>query len=157
MADFAWPPADKRSLIGKRISRIDGPWKASGRAKYTFDVNAPDMLYGKMVLSPYAHAKIVSIDTSAAEKMPGVKAVQVMLPAGREVLWMGQEVAAVAAETEEQARDAVRAVKVEYTILPHAVMDVDQGAAGKQSQSKDGDPDTAFKTADFVHEGVYGS
>ena len=79
MADYHWPPAEKRSLIGKRISRIDGPWKSSGRAKYTFDINRPGLLYGKMLMSPHAHAKIVSIDTSAAEKMPGVKGVQLML------------------------------------------------------------------------------
>ncbi len=71
MAEYKWPDADKRSLIGKRISRIDGPAKASGKAKYTFDIKRPGMLFGKMLHSPYAHAKIVSIDTSAAEKMPG--------------------------------------------------------------------------------------
>src|SRR5205807_727720 len=76
MAEYKWPEADKRSLIGKRISRIDGPAKVSGKAKYTYDIKRPEMLYGKILRSPYAHAKIVSIDTSAAEKMPGVKAVK---------------------------------------------------------------------------------
>ena len=75
MADYKWPEAEKRTLIGKRISRVDGPDKVSGRAKYTFDINRPGMLFGKVVRSPYANAKIVSIDTSEAEKMPGVKAV----------------------------------------------------------------------------------
>jgi xanthine dehydrogenase YagR molybdenum-binding subunit len=54
MADYHWPPAGKRKLIGKRISRLDGPSKASGHAKYSHDVNRPGMLYGKMVLCPYA-------------------------------------------------------------------------------------------------------
>ena len=71
MAEYKWPEESKRTHIGKRISRIDGPDKVSGRAKYTFDMNRPGMLFGKVVRSPYAHAKVVSIDTSVAEKMPG--------------------------------------------------------------------------------------
>src|SRR6266853_1614358 len=82
MAEYKWPEAEKRTLIGKRISRLDGPFKVSGRAKYSYDVKRPDMLFGKMLRCPHAHAKIVSIDTSAAEKMPGVKAVRVIQPAG---------------------------------------------------------------------------
>ena len=113
MADYHWPPADQRELIGKRISRVDGPWKSSGRIKYSYDVNRPGMLHGKMVLCPYAHANIKSIDTFEAEKMPGVKAVQIILEPGKDVLWAGQEVVAVAAETEEQARDAAEKVRVE--------------------------------------------
>ena len=52
MAEYKWPEADKRNLIGKRISRVDGPDKVSGRAKYTYDVHQPGMLYGKVVRSP---------------------------------------------------------------------------------------------------------
>ena len=77
MAEYKWPEAERRSLIGKRISRLDGPEKVSGRAKYTYDVNRPGLLHGKIVRSPYAHAKVVGVDTSAAEAMPGVKAVMV--------------------------------------------------------------------------------
>ena len=161
MADYHWPEAGKRSLIGKRISRLDGPVKASGRAKYTYDVNRPGMLYGKMVLSPYAHAKIVSIDTSAAEKIPGVKGVYNFLEAGDEVQWAGQEVVTVAAETQEQARDAALAVVVKYEELPHLVGDVDPARAGKRAERAseviDGDPDQGFKDADVVSEGQYGS
>ena len=71
MPDYKWPEASKRSLIGKRMSRVDGPLKSSGRAKYSYDIVRPGMLYGKVVRSPYAHARVKSIDTSAAEKMPG--------------------------------------------------------------------------------------
>ena len=70
--DYKWPEPEKRSLIGKRISRVDGPPKVSGHAKYTYDLHPPGMLYGKVLRSSHAHAKIVSIDLSAAEKMPGV-------------------------------------------------------------------------------------
>ena len=82
---YDWPAQDKRSLIGKRLDRLDGPEKASGRAKYSYDMNRPGMLVAKLVISPHAHAKIKSIDTSEAEKVPGVRAVQAMAKAGDEV------------------------------------------------------------------------
>ena len=124
--DYKWPEPEQRSLIGKRISRVDGPVKVSGRAKYTYDVHRPGMLYGKVLRSPYAHAKVVSIDTSAAEKMPGVKAVHIVQDAGSEIYWAGDDVVAVAAVDEPTAADAIRAIKVEYEALPHFVNDFDQ-------------------------------
>jgi len=160
MADYHWPPTDKCSLIGRRISRLDGPWKSSGRIKYSYDVNRPNMLHGKMVFSPYAHAKVVSIDTSAAEKMPGVKAVEIMTEPGKEVFWAGQEVVAVAAETEEQARDAARRIQVRYEKLPHLVSDVDPRKAGEHTkqlaEQTDGNPDQALQQAEVTSEGEYG-
>src|SRR5438128_8767744 len=78
MPDYAWPDAEHRTLIGKRITRVDSPAKVSGQAKYTYDVHRPGMLYGKVLRCPYPHAKVVSVDTSAAEKMPGVKAVHIV-------------------------------------------------------------------------------
>jgi xanthine dehydrogenase YagR molybdenum-binding subunit len=123
MPDYKWPEADQRTLIGKRISRVDAPLKVSGRAKYTYDVNRPGMLFGKMLRSPYAHAKVVSVDTSAAEKMPGVKAVKVIQGPGSNIHWAGDEIAAVAAVDEATAADAVRAIKVQYQKLPHLVTD----------------------------------
>lgn len=122
-AKYAWPAAEKRSLIGKRISRVDGPEKVSGRAKYTYDLHPAGMLYGKVVRSPYAHAKVVSVDTSAAEAMPGVKAVHVILEPGSEIQWAGDDVVVIAAVDEQTATDALRAVKVEYQPLPHFVDD----------------------------------
>src|SRR5437667_2141644 len=75
MAKVDWPAADKRTLIGKRIDRIDGPLKATGAAKYSYDINRPGMLWARAVTSPYAHAEVTSIDTRAAEALPGVKGV----------------------------------------------------------------------------------
>jgi xanthine dehydrogenase YagR molybdenum-binding subunit len=111
MAEYKWPEVGKRTHIGKRIKRLDGPDKVSGKAKYTFDINRPGMLFGKMLRSPYAHAKIVSIDLSAAEKMPGVKAVKIVNGPGTEIQYAGFDIVAVAAETEGQAEDAVRPSK----------------------------------------------
>jgi xanthine dehydrogenase YagR molybdenum-binding subunit len=160
--DYKWPAADKRELIGKRISRLDGPWKASGSVKYTYDVNRPNMLFGRMVLSPYAHAKIVKIDTSEAEKMPGVRAVQIIFDEGKEVLWAGQEIVALAAETEEQAEEAVDKVHVEYQQLPYNVLDraPDKLSAEYTKQLTEkttGNPATGFQEAEVTSQGRYGA
>lgn len=125
MPDYKWPEADQRTLIGKRITRVDSPFKVSGRAKYTYDTKRPDMLFGKMVRSPYAHCKVVSIDTSAAEKMPGVKAVHIVQGAGSEIFWAGDEIVAVAAVDEPTAENAARTVQVRYEKLPHLVSDAE--------------------------------
>src|SRR5215475_9983727 len=112
-----WPAAP--NVIGKRVPRLDGLQKASGKAKYPSDVRPEGMLFGVMLYSPHAHAKVTSIDISDAEKMPGVKAVIAIAKAGTTLRYHGDDIAAVAAETEEQARDAIRAIKVEYQVLPH--------------------------------------
>ena len=158
---YDWPEASQRRLIGKRIKRIDGPVKASGRAKYSFDINRPGMLFGKVLRSPYAHATVKSIDTSEAEKLPGVKAVRVIKGAGKEAQWQGDEIAVVAAEREEVAEDAIRKIKVEYEPLPYLVTEEDVGRAGDRVkpavQLKKGDPDRAFQDPDAViSEGYYG-
>jgi xanthine dehydrogenase YagR molybdenum-binding subunit len=123
---YGWPAADQRSLIGKRLSRVDGPEKVSGRAKYTYDVHRPGMLFGKVVRSPYAHAKIVNIDTSAAEKLAGVKAVHIIQKVGTEIQWAGDDIVVVAAVDEPTTADAARLIKVEYQPLPHFVDDFAQ-------------------------------
>ncbi len=162
MADYKWPEEGKRSLIGKRISRIDGPLKVSGKAKYTFDINRPEMLFGKMLRSPYAHAKIKSIDTSAAEKMPGVKVVKKLLEVGAEIQYAGVDIVAVAAVDEPTAEDAIRAIKVEYEKLPHFVneQDLDKVPADRRrppTEDKKGEPDKALQEAEVLIEGVYGN
>src|SRR5437773_2288765 len=111
----AWP--EKRRLLGTRVSRIDGPDKSTGRAKYSFDINRPGMLHAVILRCPYAHAKIKTIDTAAAEKMPGVKAVFPIVKAGDELFYAGDEVLGLAADTEEHAQDALRAVKIDYEQL----------------------------------------
>ncbi len=120
---YSWPAAEQRTLIGKRVSRVDGADKVSGRAKYTYDVHRPGMLYGKVVRCPYAHAKVVSVDTSAAEKIPGVVAAHVVQGPGTEIHWAGDDIVVIVAVDEPTAADAVRAVKVEYEPLPFFVND----------------------------------
>src|SRR5208337_1992955 len=117
-----------------RISRVDSPAKVSGQAKYTYDVHRPDMLYGKVLRCPYAHAKIVSIDTTAAEKMPGVRAVHIVQRPGTTIHWAGDEVVAVAAVDEPTAEDAVRAIKVEYQQMQHLVSDAEPPKGSVQEE-----------------------
>ena len=160
MAEYKWPEPEKRTLIGKRISRVDGPLKVSGKAKYSYDINRPGMLYGKMLRCPHAHARVVSIDTSAAEKMPGVKVVHIIQDAGKEVQWAGDDIVGVAAVDEPTAEDAIRAIKIQYEVLPHLVIDTDPKAAGEMAKpaaaTTIGDPDKAFAEAEAVSEGFYG-
>ncbi len=166
-----WPK--ERRLIGTKVQRVDGPDKATGLAKYSYDINRPGMLHAKILRCPYAHAKVKSVDTSAAEKIEGVKAFHRIAEDGAELFYAGDEVIAVAADTEEHAADAIRAIKVEYEVLPSVVHEEDALKEDKQSglpvgpnkdrkniqpgnQQAKGNVETAFKEADAVHEGTYG-
>src|SRR5215472_11280615 len=158
--DYSWPPMESRKIMGKPIKRLDGPQKASGRAKYGSDYNIKGMLFAAYLTCPHAHARVTSVDTSAAEKVPGVKAVHVWSGAGKEIQWQGTEVAAVAATTEEIAKEAVRKIKVEYEVMPHFVNEADLAKAGSRGKAAGekvtGDPDKAFQDAEAVSDGVYG-
>lgn len=123
------------SVIGKSAPMIDGTAKVIGTAMYADDLKMPGMLAGKILRSPHAHARIVRIDTSRAEALPGVKSVITgkdtpikygILPIGQDetalavdkALFVGHEVAAVAAITEDIAEQALELIDVEYEILP---------------------------------------
>jgi len=128
------------TIIGKRMPRVDSRAKVMGKAKYAADLKLPGMLVGKIKRSPYAHARILNIDTSRAEALPGVKSVVTgkdtegvkwgVFPYTRDqqfiqtekVRYIGDEVAGVAAVDEETALRALELIKVEYEELP-AVFD----------------------------------
>ena len=121
--------ARERRIIGTKVQRLDGPLKVSGKAKYSYDRNLPGLLHAKILRSPHAHAKIVEIDLGprgahAGRRRPS----HVHKGPGSELFYAGDEIAAVAAETEEQARDALRAIKVKYEVLPHVASE-EQGLA----------------------------
>jgi len=132
-------------VVGTRPPRPDGADKVTGRALYGADVSAPGMLIGGILRSPYPHAEILSIDTSAAEALPGVKAVVTSADFGvpedeslRDIqdncmargkaLYDGHAVAAVAAVSPAVVKAALKLIKVEYRPLPH-VTDVDAAMA----------------------------
>ena len=98
LPDYHWPPMGQRKVIGTRINRLDGIAKSTGAAKYNSDLKPEGMLFGALLTSPHAHAKVKSIDTSAAEKLPGVAAVRVVATPGTELQWAGAEIAFVAAK-----------------------------------------------------------
>ena len=132
--------SENYKVIGKSVPKNDGRVKVTGQAKYTGDMKFPNMLVGKILTSPYAHAKILNIDTSEAEKLPGVKAIIThedvpdtkygISPARWDenifcidkVRFVGDKVAAVAAVDEETVYKALKLIKVEYEELP-AVFD----------------------------------
>jgi xanthine dehydrogenase YagR molybdenum-binding subunit len=149
-----------RRVIGKPIKRADGIPKSSGKAKYSSDLNPPNLLHAVFVTCPHAHAKVKSVDTGAAEKMKGVTAVRVISGPGTELQWAGTEVAVVAAEKESIARDAARAIKVDYEVMPHVVREDDLSKVGNRArpagEQVTGDPDAAFKESGIVTaEGTY--
>lgn len=145
---------DTYDVIGTDVNRIDARSKVTGKAKYVDDVVLPNMLYGKILRSPYAHAKILSIDTSRAEQLPGVKAVltaksapniylfgidvqdEPLLAWDGKVRFVGQEVAAVAATDEAIAEEALGLIKVDYEELP-AVLNVSDALKPEASQIHD--------------------
>src|ERR1700730_7837836 len=96
-----WPK--ERRILGTKTERLDGPDKATGRAKYSFDINRPGMLHAMILRCPHGHARIKKINTSTAEKIAGVKAFQLIAKEGAELYYAGDEIIAVAADTEEHA------------------------------------------------------
>jgi xanthine dehydrogenase YagR molybdenum-binding subunit len=166
---YTWASTPK-TVVGTRVKRLDGPDKVSGAAKYTFDVKRPGMLYARAVRSPYPHAKIVSMDFSAAQRVPGFKTSLVIRDPKDDksnvVMYQGDEVAAVVADTEEHAIDAARAVKVEYEVLP-AVISVESALAGRAPEvftpanvraattAEAGDLAAGFKAAAHTLEQTY--
>jgi 4-hydroxybenzoyl-CoA reductase alpha subunit len=173
----------KHELVGHSVVRIDSLAKATGQARYTADLILPRMLHGKVLRSPHAHARILNVDTSKAERLRGVRAVvtgrdaagvkwgvfrytrdQQLLPQDK-VRYIGEDVAAVAAEDKDVAMEALELIEVEYEVLP-AVFDPVQAMKEGAPQIHDhvennvnihvpievGDVDRAFHEAYYVRE-----
>jgi len=172
-----------QSTLGQDVPQVNARAKVLGRAQYAGDLKVAGMLHGAVLRSPYPHARIVAIDTSAALALPGVKAVLTGADAPRAmwgvhhkerrilaegvVRFAGEEVAAVAAASEEIERDALDHIQVEYEELP-AILTPDEALdedapgvhAGRNNVSHEvrfqrGDPDAGFASADLVHEATY--
>lgn len=124
--------------IGKAIKRVDAYEKVTGKGLYATDIaiQTQNAVHMHALVSPYAHAKIKKMDLSKAEKAPGVVGIitgeevgvdwesfpkDAILAQNNEVIWAGQIVALVAAETLEQAKDAIELIDVEYEVLPHVL------------------------------------
>ncbi|WP_346913816.1 xanthine dehydrogenase family protein molybdopterin-binding subunit [uncultured Roseibium sp.] len=170
------------SVLGQPVPQVTAQEKVLGRAQYSGDLKLPGMLHAKLLRSPHAHARIVSIDTAQAAALPGVKLVvtgqdvpercwgvkhkqQHVLAVG-EVRFAGEEVAAVVATSEDIARDALDLIRVEYEELP-ACLDPaaslnegsplvhPEGNLADEINISRGDVDAGFAAADIVHEETY--
>lgn len=177
----AWEPQAPLKCVGQRTQRIDGPERVTGRALYTFDVQLPGMLYGKILRSPHPHASIKNIDTRRAEKLPGVRAVlshkntpQISFRQGQTfifdetVRYVGDEVACVIADDEEIAQEALELIEVEYELLPF-VLDPEAALRpeaptvqpggnllnGKPDLYERGDLQKGFAHAEVIVEGTF--
>ena len=173
-------------VVGKDVPRTDAIPKVTGAAQYVADLHLSGMLHAAVLRSPHPHAKILSIDVSAARSMPGVKAVITgedtakrkwgafrpdlyPLAIGR-VRYVGDEIAAVAATDPETARAAVDRIVVQYEVLP-GVFSLDEAMAPSAPLVHDDAPgnvahefafercevDAGFKAADVIVEGTWDS
>jgi xanthine dehydrogenase YagR molybdenum-binding subunit len=158
------PAPAEFKLIGKPTPRVDGKLVVTGRAMYTHDVFFKDMLYAKILRSPHASAEIVAIDVSAAQSLPGVKAV-LKLKEGR-IKYEGEQIAAVAAISEKTAEEAIKLIKVEYRTLPYVVTPDKAMAEGapkvhdsanveKINEYSRGNVDQGFAEAEITFERTY--
>ena len=177
-----WGPDKEMSVVGKPIPRVDGFEKVTGRAKYTYDMQLPRMVYGRILSSPVPHARIKSIDTSKAEALPGVHVIlthqnfpemgwwgnrrnKLGLVLDPVVRFVGDEVAFVVADDDYIADDALALIVVEYEELPFvptldaalkddAPMIHPEGKMrnGRPSTYNRGDVEQGFKDADVILE-----
>lgn len=167
--------------VGHKQSFIDAREKVTGRAKYLDDLSFPGMLHAKILRSPHPHARILRIDTAEAAALPGVYAVitaadcpdnrfgldvaDVTMLAIEKVRYVGDEIAAVAAESEEIAQEAVNRIHVEYELLPVVddmrkamepgaplVHEDKPGNIAKEYHFQRGDVDADFAQCDYVFE-----
>jgi xanthine dehydrogenase YagR molybdenum-binding subunit len=129
-----WPAEARFTVIGTPVLRVDGAQRVSGTARYTADITLPGLLHGVILRSAHPHAIVSTLDATAAEKAPGVRAVFSHLNAPKipwyngmswlfdpELRYVGDEVAAVVAEDLGAAYDALDLIQVEYEVLPHVV------------------------------------
>lgn len=134
----AWPPSQTFSVVGAPIPRVDGAERVRGAARYTADLFPSGVVHGAVLRSPHAHARVVRLDTSRAERAGGVRLVLSHLNAPRipwyngmswlfdeELRFAGDEVAVVFADDPESAHDALQLLEVEYEVLPH-VLDAEE-------------------------------
>lgn len=111
-----WGAGAKLRVVGTDVPRVDAALKATGAARYTYDINRPGLAYCKLLRCPHAHATVVTYDTSQAERMRGVLGVTPLVKPSYRVTFAGKGIVAVCAETEEILEDALHAITVEYEV-----------------------------------------
>jgi xanthine dehydrogenase YagR molybdenum-binding subunit len=124
----------QRRVMGKPLNRLDGIAKSTAAAKFLSDLNLDGMLFGAVVTSPNAHARVQSVDTSAAEKLPGVTTIRVVSKPNAVIHWGGAKIVFVAAQSDEIVKGAARLIKVDYEVLAHIVIEEDLAKAGDHAK-----------------------
>jgi xanthine dehydrogenase YagR molybdenum-binding subunit len=177
-----WGADAQLTIVGRSYARVEGPEKVTGRARYAYDVRLPGQLYARILRSPHPHARIRRIDTARAEAVEGVHAVISSASAeAQEITWYeeecqlfdttlrfaGDEVAAVAAESEEIAEDALRLIEVDYEPLPFVLemeaalqpgaprVHPDGNTIDEAKEYMRGDVEVGLRQADVVIDHVY--
>lgn len=180
-----WSADSNLTMISRDLPRLDAHAKVTGTAKYTYDINRPGMLHGRILRSPHAAAKIKNVDTSRAEALPGVKAIEIT-PV-KDIKFAGQGLVAVAATTAQIAEDALHLISIEYELkdfvvdveqamksnapLVHQTQAQDRGSAGDLPQNRQqiptvgnvrgpntrqkGDVEAGFKAAEEIIEATF--
>jgi len=160
-----WP--EDRKFIGSHAKRVDAPVKVSGAAKYASDVQPEGWLYGMILRSKWAKAKITRINLDKAAKIPGIKAAILLREGERTVRYYGEELAAVAGTTKQACLDALRVIEVEAKPLPFVVREEDAREESSPRVWDDhpnlsephvnekGEVDKAFAECATVVEGFY--
>ena len=140
MVEYKWPARDKSAVIGVEHDRLDGLAKATGAAKYTYDINLKNQLIAVALACPHAHCRIRSLDVSGVSGVPGVVHVHVFEHAkeGREIEWEGELLAVVAAETEAAAREGVSRIRLDIEKLEVLSDAEDLAAAEKAGRTGQG-------------------
>ncbi len=179
MAKLDWPQQGKAALLGKRHDRIDGVAKASGAARYAYDIIEDNMVLARALGCPHAHCRVKSIDVKPALKVPGVVAAEALKKPGDEIQWQGDLVAVVAGETEGAVAEGLAAIRVQYEVLDVFAQDDDLEAAQQAKRTRRAGQSTKlerdipedvedeeaweeeelrrlFKECDVVVEGQYG-
>ncbi|MBI2930294.1 MAG: xanthine dehydrogenase family protein molybdopterin-binding subunit [Planctomycetes bacterium] len=164
-----WDAETPLKVVGTDVPRLEASLKVTGRAKYTADIHLHGMLIAKILHAPYGAARIKKLDVSAAEAMPGVRGTTVFKGEGRPLLYHGDEILAIAADTEEQAEDAVAAVKVDYEFgTPVTTVEAAMKASApsvfegkenvqenKKARIRQNDPEKAIQEAAKIIEATY--
>src|SRR5690606_29849149 len=136
MANIDWPKQGTASVLGTSPDRLDAIAKATGAAKYTYDIVPDNLLLARVLGSPLPHCKVKSIDVAPALKVPGVVAAEPLKNAGDEVLWEGDLLAVVAGETEGAVAEGLKAIKLDLEPLEFYVDDANLEAAEKADRTR---------------------
>ncbi|HEV3410707.1 MAG TPA: xanthine dehydrogenase family protein molybdopterin-binding subunit [Chthoniobacterales bacterium] len=131
-----WPKETK--FLGKGAVRIDGPAKVTGAAKYAYDMQPKGWLWGAILRSKWAAAKITSINLDKAKAAPGIRAAILAREGERQVRYYGEELAAIAGTSKEAVQDALRLIEVQATPLPFVVKEMDATKPGAPKIFEDG-------------------